>query len=344
MVTGGTGAKMRVCSKVNSKINSLQGLRFVACICVFGAHTAIKELTPFLGGASGVMFFLVLSGFLESYNHISYKQKNWNRTRISGLVTMSFFSTFSAFLLWLIQGYSLDRETLVALVVSLFLLQSWFPGIKYFYTFSSVSWFVGNLIFCYLLTPILLEMIRRIPNKLKALMFVITGKLLFESMIIILFEGQLEHYFIYIFPPFRLLDYVCGLFLGALFIDKSQNIDRNKKVNGTKEVIAILCFFLVTILSGNLLAFQWGMLLLIPTMMLIYIFAFEDGFLSCFFAKRAFQFLGNRSGYYFIFHFMILQYTRYLIENLVTGAVIAVVLTICITEIYIWIKAGIRRI
>lgn len=50
MVTGGTGAKMRVCSKVNSKINSLQGLRFVACICVFGAHTAIKELTPFLGG------------------------------------------------------------------------------------------------------------------------------------------------------------------------------------------------------------------------------------------------------------------------------------------------------
>ncbi len=46
---------MRVCSKVNSKINSLQGLRFVACICVFGAHTAIKELTPFLGGGRAVL-------------------------------------------------------------------------------------------------------------------------------------------------------------------------------------------------------------------------------------------------------------------------------------------------
>lgn len=322
--------------KKHNKIKSFQGLRLIAFSLIFLSHSGIKIFTPFVaGGASGVMVFFVLSGFLESYNHIEKRKDEFNRSRIEALWVLGLVTSLLSFIVWIMMGHQVDIKALLSLGASIMCLQSWLPSIYYHFMFSTVTWFISALFFCYLLTPFFLNKLRKYKHSKKVLLvLLIICKAVFEIIITFYCTDVMKHYFTYIFPIYRCLDYLCGMILGGIFLEEKKD----DRIGSFLELLVILFFLLFSWISSNIIDYKYGSMLLISVLFLLYVFSFEKGFISNFFKIRLIQFLGGRTKYYFVFHIVILQFTNYAMKNLIFGTVIALFITFTITEIYIFIS------
>ena len=132
-------------------INSLQSLRGIFAIMIFLHHFPINGKGWFeAGGACGVDFFLILSGFVMS---AGYEMK----------VVSSQFSYRSFMLKRLIRVYPLHLLCLIGFIIialisaapvsyrclipNLLLLQSWFPMQSVYFSGNAVSWCLSDLLF-----------------------------------------------------------------------------------------------------------------------------------------------------------------------------------------------------
>lgn len=282
------------------------------------------------------MFFFVVSGFLEAYNHLQQtrdKKDRRRKERILPIIWSGNISTTFSFICWILMGYSLDIFGLIGLVISYIFVQCWIPSVYYHYSFSTVTWFLGAIFFFYLLTPHLIKLCRKIKRKDVALAFLVILKFLLEILFTYKLTGTMLHYFTYVFPPYRLVDDVCGLLTGSIFIEKA------KRSNTIFEIMVIVLFAVSSYMSSNIPAMNYGTLLLIPSLLLIYIFAQEKGVLSKVFGGKTLCYIGARTQYYFVFHISVLHYTRYYIESEIIGGVIALITTVILTETFLKIRS-----
>lgn len=289
------------------------------------------------------MIFFITSGFLESYNHY---RTNDNRTviasikqkskRLIPLAVLGIVGTLLSLALWLAVNKKFNLQIFFAVLTSILYLQCWIPAVYYYYAFSTVTWFLGVYFIIEFCSPWLLNCVSKIKNKKLLLVIVILIRVCWEVIIFFVFKGMIwEHYFSYIFPPLRLLDYLCGMIVGMFFKDRSEKIEHEKNVNSNiLEFGALLSVFLFSFISSHVEHFKYGILFLVPSLFLIWIFSFEEGIISDFFKKSEIQKNGKDTKYYFVFHIVILHYTSYYIKNEIVGAMIAVIFLFFITSCY----------
>ncbi|MFC4046170.1 acyltransferase family protein [Dactylosporangium siamense] len=210
----------------DSRLPALTGLRWAAALVVFGQHTLELFYDPDLvaprpvraalwallvnGGAMGVSFFFVLSGFVLT----------WSDTPGSGAAGFwwrRFTKIYPATLVTTLLALLVVGAGPGQLAAHLTLTQTWFPQASVFGALNPVSWSLSCEAFFYLCFPLLLPALRRLrPGGLWATAGTLAcGVLLFGAALTTVPRSQ-ALWLGYMFPPVRIAEFILGIVVALL--------------------------------------------------------------------------------------------------------------------------------
>lgn len=207
-----------------SYLDSLTGLRFLAALSVFTCHTwvifAAAGMKPFrdlakeafLPGATGVIFFFVLSGFVLTWSAGdrvrpgSFYRRRFARIVPNYLVVWLVFMTIAV-----VNRHGLGLEHLA----SFFLVQSWFPPDRIYIGIYAVLWSLSVEVFFYAVFPYVLPVVRRLTPAARrvgmaaALLTTISVGVVTAPQP----PGSFRLWFAIVFPPMELPVFLLGVLL-----------------------------------------------------------------------------------------------------------------------------------
>lgn len=299
---------------MNKKIIlSLQSLRVLGFILIFLNH--IKDLLPFNIpdlGARGVEIFFILSGFTIAYNYCTSTIKctfnscfNFCFKRVKKFYFIHLLTFVLAAFLFL--NNSFDTNYIKTALCNLLLLQSWIPSIMF--SFNGVSWFLSSLLFCYFITPIILNLIKSLKTTFNIILFlgiIILIKILFETFWIQYINWE-SGFMFHVFPIYKLTEYTLGCLLGTIFINSQKQIEtQSTKIINIMQISSII-FYSIAVLIGD--KANWYRCLYIPfAIFLIYSIAIEKGTLYKFLANKILLHFSSIGLELFMLHQLILNY------------------------------------
>ncbi|WP_447361699.1 acyltransferase family protein [Burkholderia vietnamiensis] len=150
-----------------NKLSALTSLRFFAALAIViehsrGAFASMGWIGDFPFDY-GVSFFFVLSGFILT---IVYHERldsprsvfMFYTARVARiwplhLMMLLLFVMLMPSSTWLVGGFGAD--SLRVILANVFLVQSWVPRVRYFFSLNAVSWSISTEMFFYLMFPIL---------------------------------------------------------------------------------------------------------------------------------------------------------------------------------------------
>ncbi len=311
------------------KILSLQGLRLYAFLGIFCSHIGIREWGPW-----GVSIFLVLSGFLMTYNYLDRdiptgmaNQLLFAINKVKRLYPLHIIMMIAAIIVQAAKGmifYSPQRGVIDSGIIGLHVLlaQSWIPRSGVYFSLNGVSWYLGVSLFCYFVFPFICSIIRTYSTRAEAVKWMIV---IYIIQIVVAYTSRYIHvpievskdftkWVTYVFPVFRLGDFFVGCNLGWLFLNQKKNSD-NWKFNSF-----LVGFFESLLLFGSLLipcqvllnneAGKWlatDILYLPFSSLLVWTFALNRGIISRLSSVRFISFFGGWTQYAFLIHFQVVM-------------------------------------
>ncbi|MFE3186633.1 acyltransferase family protein [Streptomyces violascens] len=222
----------------SSRLPTLTGMRFFAAFVVFLFHLSLLDAYsqpeaghgPFAsavknGGWAGVTFFFILSGFVLTW---SARDKDrpapfWTR-RVAKI-----FPNHAVTFLLSLAVYALGNVTWRQGLPNLFLLQAWIPDRNTFFNVNNPSWSLSCELVFYLVFPLLHRLISSIPARHLWTAFIGVGLLIAAMPLVAELVPEGPHFgasdgnsplfgesinqmwFVYIFPPIRVLDFALGI-------------------------------------------------------------------------------------------------------------------------------------
>jgi peptidoglycan/LPS O-acetylase OafA/YrhL len=312
------------------QLPSLTGMRFIAAAMVFFFHASYANVfsSPRVGsgfasvfgqgGWTGVGFFFVLSGFVLAWSArstdttTSFWRRRFFKIYPNHLVTLA-----AAFLLLALVAQHVVSSSNG--VPSLLLVQAWFPQLTIENGINPVSWSLSCEVLFYLSFPLLLRAMNRIrPTRLWAwtggvvlaiiLIPVVAMALPSEPVVLpAMHMSQWQGWFIYKFPPVRMLDFVFGMFLAKLVMT-----GRKMPLGlGATVVLAIAAYALAPLAPGR---YPLVAVTVVPLGLLIAAGAVADveqrrNWLS----SRTMIWLGELSFAFYLWHYMVIVYGRQLL-------------------------------
>ena len=222
-----------------SALPSLTGLRFAAALAVFAYHLTLPQFTPFggvvakqagwlfgLSGWVGVSFFFVLSGFVLTWSaRPGDTPRRFVRRRLAKLFP-NHLATFAVAMVLFAATTSTWRQWLP----NLLLVQAWFPDPTVSFSVNVPSWSLACELLFYLCFPVLHRWIGRIdPAHLWRWAAGVTALVLAVPVVAyaVLPGGSsvpglpvsvVQNWFVYQFPPVRMLEFVLGVLMARVVL------------------------------------------------------------------------------------------------------------------------------
>ncbi|HEX3647750.1 MAG TPA: acyltransferase [Pseudonocardiaceae bacterium] len=212
-----------------SRLPTLTGLRFVAAAAVFVSHTSTLRIFADHGvdnwtarflpplGYVAVEFFFILSGFVLTWSARpdDTARAFWVRRAVK-IYPNNVVGCALAVVGIVATGNTIP---LGVALPNLFLVQDWAPSIPVTGGINRPSWSLGCEVLFYLMFPLLLPLVRRIPDRLLwPLAAAVVALVLLIPTIAMLLPGKgglsfPQYWFIYVFPVSRLADFTLGIVL-----------------------------------------------------------------------------------------------------------------------------------
>lgn len=202
-----------------ARLDSLTGVRFFAALLVFGFHAMhnVDGLALFSSGMTGVSLFYILSGFMMSWSAregdtaIQFYRRRFAR------IYPAFISA------WLI-ALSLMLATSRRLgsgwdLLPPSLIQAWIPIEAAYFAGSAVFWSLSCEAFFYVMFPLLYKLMS--PLTTKGILAVGLGAVGVSVSVTVgalgVSETPFSRWALVIFPPLRLMEFIVGMAIGAMF-------------------------------------------------------------------------------------------------------------------------------
>lgn len=307
------------------RLEQLTGLRFVAAALVFLSHIKVDAFQPTLEGILGqgfvgVSFFFVLSGFIMSH---SYKERlstgsisrgRYYLLRLARIYPLHLLTTIPFVVAALFSG-SLD---LLKALACLFLVQSWIPSSGVYFYLNGPSWSLCNEMFFYAAFIVIAKFPwPKMRATLLALGFFVAASTFVLGGLIgdeFWFGGRsFLHWLVYIFPGFRLLEFIVGMCVYDLW--------RAGKLPAMgSPICGLICLGFAMLLGPRVPEYLRLSLYYIPfvTYLLISFIvprSAEVAILS-FFASRPMVALGNASFAFYLLHQPVINLTFWAFQKL----------------------------
>lgn len=170
----------------------------------------------------------------------------------------------------------------------------------------------------------------RIDNNCKnQIIFKIVGLYCFQLFIVIIFSGSAyRHWIMYINPMFRLIDYYMGMMIAKIILDK----DNSKNSIATKygsifEFIAIIVFLVIYLNARYIKQEFRGDIYYSPILMIIvYIFAMQNGCISKMLGNNFFVNLASLSFEFYMVHQLVIKLSIIYLKKM---PIICVIVAFC---------------
>lgn len=208
-------------------------IRLFSVFMIFLFHSNIHVckitygvFTPFISmGAITMTTFYMISGFAlyhvyrkQDYSSVSEIKKFYLK-RIIGIIPVYYAVCV------LFDIYQYRRTPITQLIARLPMdslgIQSWFTG-TFEYGHVAVTWFISCIMLSYFLFPFLVMIIRQLSIKEKIYLYVIIT-------LVVIYAPFAQHALalssIYSNPLFRLLEFILGMLLYAIILDKDLKYD-----------------------------------------------------------------------------------------------------------------------
>ena len=296
-------------------IRSLQGLRAIAMLAIFFFHAGFIP-----NGIFPVTFFFILSGFVLYYNYndrvkdINIKESViWGINKIKNMYPihiitfiMSIFIRFS----W-ICNFSIG-ELIVMGGANLLLLQTLTP--KYSFTFNNLSWYLSTTFCCYLVAPFIIKKLRKIKVIKPIYLLIIVW--VFQILLALIVPNLIADYgyFFYISPYFRILDFILGMVLAKIYMERNKDIIKNYTLIEIEIIVMFLCTYLLSFVLPT--EFTRGIIYAPVFLSGIYTISQEKGVISRFLCNKVFQKIAKISFEFYMVHELILILFRNLFSSL----------------------------
>lgn len=294
--------------------------RFICCLMVFLYHAKICGSI----GGDFVTFFIVLSGFFAIY---TFKDSYLTAPLLDGPQYLfrklkKFYPLhIIAFLLSLplsigtFQEYNFSKTLLITLAYNTY-TQSFFPDGAYYFAFNGVEWTMSVLCFCYLMTPLIVRLLKKIHiTTLKGFFFLAITIYIIQFIYVFIFKTNENCvWFCSINPLFRILDYFIGCSLGYFYNHSKRHINTNLVTGSLIQLSTLACVIVVCtyFIPRVNTAYRWSLIMTPLSVIIILVFAFRQdaSIFSNLFHHKIFVTLGKVSYEIYILHLLILNYLQ----------------------------------
>lgn len=325
------------------RIESLTSLRFFAALLVLVSHlrfltdsdsSMVKLVYDKLlwEGYIGVTFFFILSGFILCHAYEA-------RLRIGQIGFWQYFTAriariYPLHLLTLVLAIPLvtlllpgSTESFWTFLANGLLIQSYFPERNIHFTANIPSWSLSDEMFFYVLFPLLIK----VPMRL--LWLLIAGLIGWQVMIgLSEFSEQRKHFYNYVFPLARLLDFCVGIVLYRWFRRPEQSLGR--WAGSLLQLLALVSLAVFFLAKGIIpQAYRYDIYYIAPMAAVIYTFARFPGVLSEALGHRWLILLGEASFALYLTHHLVIRYTEVLADQLgfsLDAPAAAILLVMCV--------------
>ena len=201
-------------------IQSLATLQLLAIVAVVGTHFWLDDAAYLQ--ALCVSFCFLYSGYFTAATHrmdSHYRLRDhfeYMLDKLAKLYPLHVFALalclLAAYLYWG-SNLAFSKVTLAHLTC----LSPWIPTPSYYFGVNPVAWFLCDLFFLYLISPLIIRLLRKVSLRCQVIVAV---ALIAVEMVAGYDWGSSSlpgqggaHYFLYEFPPVRILDFTTGIVL-----------------------------------------------------------------------------------------------------------------------------------
>lgn len=207
-------------------INNLQTLRGIAALMIFAHHFGFQSAVTESFGDCAVAIFMMLSGFVLTLALLKRNECSKPLPLFYKFISKRLIRIYPLYLLGQLSMFALLKFDIgpAKALADLLMIQSWIPSADYYFSGNAPSWFVSDLIFCYLL---FLPTIKLFSEKRRATTTAAIALGLSAYFICIIFLPEnLVHPIIYIFPPMQFPAFALGI-LCAQIIGTTRHVTKS---------------------------------------------------------------------------------------------------------------------
>mgnify|MGYP002516311629 FL=1 len=208
-------------------IRTLNSLRFILILMIVISHSTLpmsQGLHDYLGECP-VSIFFVISGFVLSLSKGEKLEKGELSNKLFFLSRI--FKLYPLHLLIVALIISLDWKlghlgTWYQILSHAFLIQCWYPIHDFVYSLNGATWFISDIIFCYLIFKYIYRFIIR--NSWRTILPIL---IIYMAGYILLCFSTTQDYsagYIYFYPPFRMIDFCLGICLYKFYLSSKGQV------------------------------------------------------------------------------------------------------------------------
>lgn len=238
------------------KLEALQAVRALAFLGIFTSHCGVSEL-----GAWGVSVFLVLSGFVMTYNYLPKCDMirctvtdnfKFSVRKIFRLYPLHIITMLLAAFLTIYEAVEAGmfirlKRVVMDIVINTLLLQTWSPQVSTYFSLNGVSWYLSACVFLYFMFPYILKRISKYSGSVdavKSIVYVVVFQVTIGAVSSLLavpvgFSNNFQKWITYILPVYRLGDFTVGCNIAYIYIHK-RTVSKRKVYMSFMEMAVLV--------------------------------------------------------------------------------------------------------
>ena len=242
------------------RIPSITGVKVIAVLIIFLGHTSMFEGK--LPSARMCELFFACSGILEAINH--YGSYSYSLPETFDIAKRKYTSILPLYVTTFVIAAMLGavgigqwslKNNMTAGLLNLLMLQPWFPSIQF--SFNGVSWFIADLMLCYIVTPFLSYLLSAREQKARQsgwTVFFIPAVCFFFVRLLLQYADLRQVILIdtHCNPLARLMEYCMAYSVGSwLAADKSSWRDHSGVYFDSLTELFVILIYIIGILNFN---------------------------------------------------------------------------------------------
>ena len=201
------------------------------------------------------------------------------------------------------------------LFCNLLLIQSWINKPDYYFSFNGVTWYLSTYLFLTFITiPILLLLKKINKTQRRNAYLILIAILLFGITVIIVnsismnkLDDRFCEFWIYIFPPSRIFEYIIGMIFGIICYNNKISFKFEKVIFTFLEICTLIMLYMY-ICNVSKIPHIYNYInnrfntWIIPVIIMIIVFSYHKGLISKILSMKVLVFLGEISMYMYMIH------------------------------------------